>query len=296
MAGAVPKVADFGLARAIDGDSRLTVDRPGGGDPGVHGPGAGRRGRGRPGGRRLRPGRGALPAPRPAGRRSGATTPIEVLQALAAAEPVAPRRLRPRPAARPGDDRAQGDREGARARYATAGAMAEDLRRFLAEPADPGPAARPSGPAGEVGGDAVRRWRRSRPRSAAVTVLAFTGITALWVDAAAARDRARAAAAEARQREAAERRARYQAVVAAAASALELNNVDAAPGPSGGRAGGAPRLGVAALRRPARHRAGRVPGGRQSPAGRSPSAPTAGRLASGSDDGAVGLWDAGPAG
>src|SRR5262249_9327282 len=52
--------------------------------------------------------------------------------------------------------------------------------------------------------------------------------TALWVDASAARDRASSAAAEANRRSDAERRARYGAAIAAAASALALNNIDSA--------------------------------------------------------------------
>ena len=98
--------------------------------------------------------------------------------------------------------------------------MAEDLRRFLES--EPIAARRVSAR------ERVFRWARRRPGQAALagglvamTVLAFAGITSLWVAASAARDQARAA-------DAAERRARYQAAIAAAAGALELNDLDAA--------------------------------------------------------------------
>ena len=74
----------------------------------------------------------------------------------AAAAPVA----RPADPARPGDDRPQGDREGPGARYQTAEAMAEDLRRFLAD--EPIQARQVSAVGADTGGGpgATRRSRR----------------------------------------------------------------------------------------------------------------------------------------
>jgi eukaryotic-like serine/threonine-protein kinase len=116
----------------------------------------------------------------------------------------------------------------------TAEAMAEDLRRFVGgQPI----LARPP----RVG-ERLAKWVRRRPllagltaTLAAVTAVAFIGITALWIDASLARDQARSAAAkasehaaEAGRRRDAERRARYGSAVAAAASTLALNNFDSA--------------------------------------------------------------------
>jgi WD40 repeat protein len=168
-------------------------------------------------------------------------TPMELLQAVTQAEPIAPRRFRP---GLPRDLETIAlkaiEKEPAR-RYATAGAMADDVRRFLA-----GEAIRARPP--RVW-ERIAKWARRRPALAVsiavlagVIVLALTGITALWIDASAARDRAtsaaaeassaaveaRSAAAEAGRRRDAERRARYGAAVAAAASALALNNFDSA--------------------------------------------------------------------
>ncbi len=161
-------------------------------------------------------------------------TPAEVLQALTFAEPVAPRRFRPR---LPRDLETIAlkaiEKEPTR-RYPTAEAMAEDLRRFLAgEPIWAQPL--------RVW-ERIAKWARRRPAQAvlstalaAVIVLSLVGITALWIEAAAARDHARVAAAvansaatEARRRSDDERRARYRAGIAAAASALALNNFDSA--------------------------------------------------------------------
>ena len=122
-------------------------------------------------------------------------------------------------------------------------------------------------------------------------MLAFAGITALWVDAAASRDRATAAAAEAKRREAAERHARYRAVIAAASSALELNHADTARA----QLEAAPEE----LRNwEWRHFAGQLDTARAvirggAAAGRTMAiSPDGRRLASGSDDGMLGLWDA----
>jgi eukaryotic-like serine/threonine-protein kinase len=112
-------------------------------------------------------------------------------------------------------------------RYQSAGQLAEDLRRFL----DGRPVlARPPGIRGRVA-----KWVRRRPDLAGlaglltvVTLVAFVGITVLWFSAAAALDRASVAAAESARRAEAERRFSYHSAIAAAASALEMNNSDSA--------------------------------------------------------------------
>ena len=103
-------------------------------------------------------------------------------------------------------------------RYATAAALATDLRRFLDhEPIE----ARPPRM-----WEWFVMWVRRRPLLAAlsgsqlvVTVLAFIAITAAWLVAVGARD-------EATRWGVAERRARYRAELLAAANALELNHLD----------------------------------------------------------------------
>jgi WD40 repeat protein len=222
LAGAVPKVADFGLARATNGEAVLTSTGMAVGTPEYVAPE-------QAAGNAVGPAADIyalgvilyqLLAGQPPFR---GTTPMEVLQALAQAEPVAPRRFRPN---LPRDLETIAlkaiEKEPSR-RYPTAGAMADDLRRFLRGESIQ---ARPATALARL-----LKWAGHRPALAAlagtlaaVTILGFLGVTALWVDAAKARDQARAAATEARQRGDAERRARYQAGIAAASSALELNN------------------------------------------------------------------------
>jgi serine/threonine protein kinase len=236
----VPKITDFGLARALDAEGGLTASGLAVGTPEYMAP------------------------EQAAGKTAGPAadiyalgvvlyqlltgqppihgdSPMEVLAALAHTEPVAPRRFRPRlPRDLETITLKAIEKEPAR-RYATAGAMADDIRRFLA---DEPIRARPS----QIW-ERVAKWARRRPALAivsvaliAVTLLALVGITALWIDAAlardratnaaadasAARDRANASAAEAIRRGHAERRASYAAGIAAAASALALNNFDSA--------------------------------------------------------------------
>ncbi len=227
LAGAVPKVADFGLARPIEGGNHLTSTGLALGTPEYMAP--------------EQASNGATVGPAADVYALGAVlyqlltgrllfiadTPIEMLQALTSIEPVAPRRLRP---GLPRDLETivlkAIEKEPAR-RYATAGAMAEDLRRFLAT--EPILAQPPTGLT------RLMKWARRRPSLAAltaalaaVTLIAFLVITALWVEAARARDTASEAARNAQQRSRAERRARYTVAVAAAAAELELNNLDAA--------------------------------------------------------------------
>jgi eukaryotic-like serine/threonine-protein kinase len=289
MAGAVPKVGDFGLARATDGEGGLTASGLAMGTPEYMAP---------------EQAAGAVVGPAADIYALGVmlyqllagqppfrgTTPFEVLRALTYAEPVAPRRFRPHlPRDLETITLKAIEKDPAR-RYATAGAMADDLGRFLSnQPIR----ARPPTVAYRL-----VKWAARRPGLAAlasllvaVTVLALVGITALWVDAAAARDRARASEAEARRREAAERRALYRAVIAAASSALELNHAETARA----QLEAAP----AELRNwEWRHFAGQLDTARavirdDNLVGRTLAiSPDGRRIASGSEQGAVGLWDA----
>ena len=227
LAGMVPKVADFGLARPIEDGTHLTSTGLTMGTPEYMAP------------EQVNHGStaglavdvyalGAMLYQLLTGRLPFmADTPMEVLQALTSTEAVAPRRLRP---SLPRDLETivltAIEKETVR-RYSSASAMAEDLRRFLA--GEPILARPPTALTRMV------KWARRRPSLAGliaalagVTVVAFTGITALWVDATQARDTAKAAAREAKQRGDEERRARYQAAVTAAAAELELDNLNAA--------------------------------------------------------------------
>src|SRR5262249_30019016 len=130
LAGAVPKVADFGLARALDAEAGLTSTGLAVGTPEYMAP---------------EQASGATVGPAVDIYALGAVlyqlltgqppfqgdTPMEVLQALTHAEPVAPRRFRP---GLPRDLETIAlkaiEKEPAR-RYPTAGAMADDLRRLL---------------------------------------------------------------------------------------------------------------------------------------------------------------------
>ncbi len=227
LAGAVPKIADFGLARPIDGGDGLTSTGLTLGTPEYMAPEQANSGAAAGPGADVYALGAVLYQLLTARLPFMADTPIEILQALTTTEPVAPRRLRP---SLPRDLETivlkAIEKEPAR-RYATAGSMAEDLHRFLV--GEPILAHAPTALTRLV------KWAKRRPSlaaltvtSAVVTVVAFTGITALWVDATRARDRARAAAREAETRGDAERRALYQVAVAAAASELELNNLEAA--------------------------------------------------------------------
>jgi len=102
--------------------------------------------------------------------------------------------------------------------------MAKDLRCFLDAPPI---RARPPNAV-----DGLIRWTRRHPTLAALSAVvgavllgAFGAITALWVNAAKARDQATAAGTEARRQSALERRTHYQAGISAAASALELDHI-----------------------------------------------------------------------
>jgi WD40 repeat protein/serine/threonine protein kinase len=220
LAGAVPKVADFGLARLIEGSDQLTSTGLAVGTPAYMAPEQARKGAS------VGPAAdvyslGAILYQLITGRPPflGGTA-IEVLQAQASAEPVPPRRLRRRLARDLETITLKALEKQPARRFASAGAMAEDLHRFLAsEPI----LARPPTTL-----QRIVKWAQRRPALAAlivaltvVTVGAFAAITTLWVEAAGARDQARAATRDAERRS-------YRAAVAAAAAEIELNNLDAA--------------------------------------------------------------------
>ena len=216
LAGAIPKIADFGLARGIDADSSLTATGLAVGTPEYMAP---------------EQAVGAEAGPEAdiyalgavlyrllTGQRpSRGDTPIEMLQALASAEPIAPRRFRP---GLPRDLETIVQKAMAREprqRYATAEALAADLRRFLAH--EPILARPPS---------ALDRLRKfSRRHTGLVGGLAATG-AALVVGLVTTM---LFAVGEARQRGQAERNAReaqfqtYRARMAAAVAAVAGHDV-----------------------------------------------------------------------
>src|SRR5262249_54248463 len=130
-ADGTPKVSDFGLARRLDADERLTLSGAFIGTPGYTAPA---QARGGPGAGRPRAGGYALGAilyecltGRPPFR---AGTAAATLQQVVADEPVAPRRLNPSvPADLETICMKCLSKEPAR-RYASAAALADDLRRF----------------------------------------------------------------------------------------------------------------------------------------------------------------------
>jgi eukaryotic-like serine/threonine-protein kinase len=226
LRGFVPKIADFGLALALERKSGLTSTGQTLGTPEYMAPeqatGA------FVGGAADIYSLGAILYELLTGRPPfRAETPLEVLQAVKFDEPIAPRRLRP---GLPRDLETVVlkalEKEPSK-RYATAGVMAEDLRCFLD--------ARPIRARPPSALDRLVKWTRRRPALMALTGVllavilgAFVAITTLWVDAAKARDTATAAGSLARQQSNVERRNRYLAGISAAASALELDHADEA--------------------------------------------------------------------
>jgi WD40 repeat protein len=234
LAGAIPKVADFGLARATDTDGSLTSTGLTMGTPEYMAP---------------EQAAGAEAGPAADIYALGAIlyrlltgqppfrgdTAMEVLQALASAEPIAPRRFRP---ALPRDLEMIVLKAIAREpqrRYATAEALAEDLRRFLAH--EPIRAQPPSAlyqlrkfarrHTGLVGGVAA---------TVAALVLGLVTTTLFAVGEARQRSQAEQNARVATEREHAATYESYRARIAAAVGALARHDVadagrqlDAAP-------------------------------------------------------------------
>jgi eukaryotic-like serine/threonine-protein kinase len=221
-----PKVADFGLALALERESGLTSTGQTLGTPEYMAP---EQATGKPAGRTADIyALGAILYELLTGRPPfRGDTALEVLHALANDEPVPPRRLRP---SVPRDLEIivlKALEKEPSMRYSTASKLGDDLRSFLAS--------RPINAKPPSLLDRLSKWTRRRPSLAVLTgtllvVLlgAFVAITTLWVDAAGARDQARAAGARAERQSKAERRTRYTAGVSAAASALELDHADEA--------------------------------------------------------------------
>ncbi|MGO9583399.1 MAG: protein kinase domain-containing protein [Acidimicrobiales bacterium] len=226
LRGVIPKIADFGLALALEHKSGLTSTGATLGTPEYMAPEQAT-------GASVGPAAdiyalGAMLYELLTGRAPfRAETALEVVQALKFEEPIAPHRLRP---GLPRDLETivlKALQKEPSKRYATAGAMAEDLRYFLD--------ARPIRARPPNALDRLFKWTRRRPALAALSAVlvavllgAFGAITALWVDATKARDQATAAGTEARRQSALERRTHYQAGISAAASALELDYIDEA--------------------------------------------------------------------
>jgi WD40 repeat protein/tRNA A-37 threonylcarbamoyl transferase component Bud32 len=220
-----PRITDFGLAKRTDADSRLTQSGQVMGTPSFMPP-------------EQAQGRTELVGP-PADIYSlGATlyclltgrppfhaaTALETLRQVEEREPVPPRRINP------AVDRDLDTiclkclQKRPEKRYATASALAQDLRRFL----DRRPIlARPVG-----GAERLARWCRRNPPVAglsALTVLvALAGVAGgvwQWRKAVDRGDAEATARRDAQERERAERWERYRANMAAAAGAFRLNNV-----------------------------------------------------------------------
>ena len=217
LRGVIPKIADFGLALALEHKSGLTSTGATLGTPEYMAPEQATGASVGPAADiyalgamlyELLTGRASLPgrdcrsrSSRPSSSKSRSPRIGSVRGCLATSKRSSSRRLQKEPSKR----------------YATAGAMAEDLRYFL----DDRPIrARPPNAL-----DRLFKWTRRRPALAALSAVlvavllgAFGAITALWVDATKARDQATAAGTEARRQSALERRTHYQAGISAAAS------------------------------------------------------------------------------
>jgi eukaryotic-like serine/threonine-protein kinase len=162
-ADGTPKVADFGLARRLDADERLTLSGAIIGTPGYAAPEQARGDRGAVGPRTDIYALGTILYECLTGRppfRAG--TAAATLQQVVADEPVAPRRLNP---SVPRDLETvclKCLHKEPRQRYASAAELADDLRRF--ERGEPIAARR----VGVLG--SVRKWARRRPAAAAMLV------------------------------------------------------------------------------------------------------------------------------
>lgn len=164
LAGVIPKVADFGLARALDAEGSLTWTGLTVGTPEYMAPEQAVGAEAGPaadvyalGAVLYRLLTGQTP--------SRGDTPLEMLQALATAEPIPPRRFRPDLPRDLETITLKAMAREPRQRYATAEALAEDLRRFLAgEPIQ----------ARQIGAmERSWRWARRNP-----WIAAFGGVVA----------------------------------------------------------------------------------------------------------------------
>jgi WD40 repeat protein/serine/threonine protein kinase len=201
-----PKIADFGLARSLDGDVRQTRTGMILGTPGYMAP---EQAAGNP--QAIGPAAdiyalGAILYEMLTGQVPfEGVSFLETLERIRSEEPLPPRRLQPRLDADLETICLKCLQKEPHRRYATAAALAEDLRRFRAgEPIR----ARRVGPA-----ERLWRWCRRKPLLAALSAalvlavcLGFLGVTLKWADAE--RQRARA---EAAQHEAEERRQQAEA-------------------------------------------------------------------------------------
>ena len=140
-------------------------------------------------------------------------SPAAVLRAAAADSPVAPRRIKPNVPRDLETIVLKAIEREPKARYLTAAALGEDLRRFVT---DEPILARPPRLS-----ERLVKWARRQPRLAAlatslvvVIILALAGLTALWL--------------RAEQSGIESRRALYRADIMAAATALELNHTETA--------------------------------------------------------------------
>src|SRR5262245_36128031 len=223
---AVPKIADFGTARPVQGDGGLTKAGFVVGTPAYMAPEQTR-------------GKSTLVGPAADGYALGVMLyelltgrppfqgddPVALLGAVSSTGPRQPRRLQPHLPRDPEAICLKCLEKEPHRRYASAWDLAEDLRRFL----DGGPVqARPAGPR-----EQLVKWVRRRPAQAAlvaalvaVVVLGFAGVTWEWRQAVAAQDAAE------QERDTA-RRQTYRANLAAAARGLRLDHVGAARGLAG---------------------------------------------------------------
>jgi eukaryotic-like serine/threonine-protein kinase len=219
-----PKVSDFGLARSLASDVRLTRTGQLVGTPCYMAPEQAEAGGGEVGPAADVYSLGAIVYELLTGHPPfRAATTLQTLDLVRSREPVPPRELQP---ATPRDlqticlkclEKEPGKR------YATAGELADDLTRFL----DHQPIrARPVGHLGRL-----VRWARRNPAPAGLlAALVVTGLLALtvilwhWRKAVDAQARAEQARGEAQRLGEAERRERYRSNLAAAAAALQLQN------------------------------------------------------------------------
>ena len=209
-----PKVTDLGMAKTLQGDSRLTATGQIVGTPCYMAP---EQATAEPGGVTAAVdiyGLGALLYEMLTGRPPfKGPTPLSTLEQVVSQEPETPSSIPTPHPARPGDHLPEVPGEAARQALRDCRVLADDLARFLAgRPI----VARPIGVSGRAW-----KWARRRPMEAclasavlAVTILGLTGIVWQWRNALAQRDTAR--------------QEWYRANLVAAVAALQLHNSPAA--------------------------------------------------------------------